>query len=342
MWKVPPEGARHSRTWMAWPWDGRVWNRVPGTNLHLCQQAIDKLVRAILNYEQVALLARECDAASLERRFKRSSNDRHHVEIVIAKYNDIWVRDTLPTFAANDQSLAAINWNFNGWGQRVRPYANYGDDVRICDTVAAFSGAKIIDSGIVAEGGAFAFDEGCLVLTTRSVLFDELRNADRKKADLEEAIARVTGRQRVCWLPGDRNEPITTGHVDSLIAFTGKGVALANWVSNEMSPEFDVCDYNIQSLQTWVKDEDYKLEVIRVPGSTYSDANYHCFSYVNFAQVNGAIIVPKYGMDNEDQYARSLIAESFNNELDVECIDATAFGLAGGGIHCVTQQQPLI
>ena len=65
MWKIPPETTRHSRTWMAWPWDGNIWNRIPGTSLKCCQSAFDRLVRTILNYENVSLLARDMDAAEL-------------------------------------------------------------------------------------------------------------------------------------------------------------------------------------------------------------------------------------------------------------------------------------
>jgi agmatine deiminase len=197
MWKIPPETARHSRTWLAWPWDGGIWNHIPGTSLRHSQDAFDRLVRAILNYENVSLLARDIDATELERRFKPSSSRRYQVEIVIANYNDIWVRDTLPTFAIDDPgSLVAVNWNFNGWGRRVRPYAAYGDDAQLCGKIAALTGAALVDSGITAEGGAFAFDEESLTIATRSVIIDRFRNPGCAKAELEEAIVKATGRQR--------------------------------------------------------------------------------------------------------------------------------------------------
>jgi agmatine deiminase len=341
MWKIPPETTRHSRTWIAWPWDGNIWNHIPGTSLKSSQDALDRLVRTILNYENVSLLARDIDAAELERRFKSSSGERYQVEIVIASYNDIWARDTLPTFAVCDRgSLVAVNWNFNGWGRRVRPYAAYGDDAQLCNKIAALTGAELVDSGITAEGGAFAFDEDCLTIATRSVMFDRFRNPGCTKAELEEAIVKATGRQRICWLPGDRNEPITSGHADSFIAFAGKRNVLVNWVSDEMSAEFDVCDYNLRVFQAWSDRENQKLDVIRLPASRYPGGHSHCSSYINFAHVNGGIIVPEYGDIDGDKCAQTIISEAFGGKLDVESVDVRAIASAGGGIHCVTQQQP--
>jgi agmatine deiminase len=210
--------------------------------------------------------------AELERRFKPSSGMRYQVEIVIANYNDIWVRDTLPTFAVGDSSnLVAVNWNFNGWGRRVRPYAAYGDDALLCSKIAALTDATLVDSGITAEGGAFAFDEDSLTIATKSVMFDKFRNPSSTKMELEEAIMRATGRQRLCWLPGDRHEPITSGHADSFITFAGKRSVLVNWVCDEMCAEFDVCDYNLRVFKAWSNREDQKVDIIRLPAATASE-----------------------------------------------------------------------
>lgn len=343
MWKIPPETTRHSRTWMSWPWDGDIWNHTPGTSLEPSQGAIDRLARVISNYENVALLVREPDALEVERRFKSYSDRRYRVEIVVANYNDIWVRDTLPTFAISEHgSLVAINWNFNGWGKRVRPYAAYGDDAQLCIKVAALTGAKLVDSGITAEGGAFAFDQGQLTVATRSVMFDRFRNPDSTKAEIEEAIVKATGRQSICWLPGDRNEPITCGHADSLIAFAGRQNALMNWVCDEMSAEFDVCDYNFRVFQDWSDREGQKVDLIRLPASRYPGGYNHCSSYINFVHVNGGIIVPEYGDLDGDECAQTIISEAFGGKLDVESVDVRAIAVAGGSIHCVTQQQPCL
>ncbi|MGH7224854.1 MAG: agmatine deiminase family protein [Gemmataceae bacterium] len=62
-------------------------------------------------------------------------------------------------------------------------------------------------------------------------------------------------------------------------------------------------------------------------------------SYVNFYIANGGIVMPKFGDEKADEAARQVVAEAFSGRRVVRLrIDAIAEG--GGGIHCITQQQP--
>ena len=63
-----------------------------------------------------------------------------------------------------------------------------------------------------------------------------------------------------------------------------------------------------------------------------------CRSYVNFYLANGAVIMPCYGV-REDRVAHDLFRRVFPERAVVPVsIDEIAAG--GGGIHCITQQQP--
>lgn len=265
-WRVPSERHPHARTWLAWPWNANIWDNIPGTSLRLAQEAMDQLIRCVANYEDVALLVRDCDAAALERRFAHVGDNRRSIELIITNFNDIWVRDTLPTFAiSTGGSLVAVDWNFNGWGRRARQFGPYGEDAQLCKKIASRIRAELMDSGVVAEGGAFVFDEREIVVVTKSVMFDPFRNPGRGKLDIEEAVMDATGRTRVCWLPGDRSEPVTTGHADSMVAFASSGAALINWVADETSAEYDICDYNSRVFKSWIIESGRELEIIKLP-----------------------------------------------------------------------------
>src|SRR5262245_57379961 len=121
MWKIHPEHTPHRQTWMAFPWDQRIW----GSDLGRAQETISRLAKTISCYERVCLLVPQNDERRLSARFKSSD-----IDVIAASYNDIWVRDTLPTFAVgSDKSLVAIDWHFNGWGKT--PNLDYGLDVEI-------------------------------------------------------------------------------------------------------------------------------------------------------------------------------------------------------------------
>ncbi len=248
----------------------------------------------------------------LEYRLKSGGEKQFKIEILSADYNDIWVRDTLPTFAISESNhLIAIDWKFNGWGRRSR---EYGKDTELSRKVAALAGARLVTSGVTAEGGAFVFDGDGLIVATKSVMFDKNRNRRSDKAALENMLLNASCCSSICWLPGDRNESITTGHADGILAFARKNIVLFHWVEDKTSAEYDVCDYNLRVFEEWAVEQRREYEIVRlaVPNHQYGDGC--CSSYVNFAHVNGAVIVPKLGegIDEADLRAREIIFVAFD------------------------------
>ena len=61
--------------------------------------------------------------------------------------------------------------------------------------------------------------------------------------------------------------------------------------------------------------------------------------YVNWYVCNGAVLIPRFGDPRSDEAARCLVAGLYQ---DREIVQLTINNLAegGGGIHCITQQQP--
>ena len=61
-------------------------------------------------------------------------------------------------------------------------------------------------------------------------------------------------------------------------------------------------------------------------------------SYVNFYLANGVVIMPMFD-DPMDDPAYKAIAAAFPNRRVIQ-LDASDVVYGGGGIHCITQQQP--
>jgi agmatine deiminase len=61
-------------------------------------------------------------------------------------------------------------------------------------------------------------------------------------------------------------------------------------------------------------------------------------SYVNFYLPNGGIVMPSFD-DPNDEGARAILADCFNGR-DILQIDVLDIVAGGGGIHCITQQEP--
>jgi hypothetical protein len=65
-----------------------------------------------------------------------------------------------------------------------------------------------------------------------------------------------------------------------------------------------------------------------------------CSCYVNSYLANGAVIVPGYGYDRDLAAVETYKRLYSNREIVQVRIDNIALG--GGGVHCITQQQPAV
>ncbi|MBN0581611.1 agmatine deiminase family protein, partial [Pseudomonas aeruginosa] len=73
-------------------------------------------------------------------------------------------------------------------------------------------------------------------------------------------------------------------------------------------------------------------------GEVAPEEGVFCASYTNFYIANGAIIMPAYGVAADDAAAATLARAFPAREVVPVRIDHLAHG--GGGVHCITQQQP--
>ena len=64
------------------------------------------------------------------------------------------------------------------------------------------------------------------------------------------------------------------------------------------------------------------------------------YSYVNHLVVNGGVIACGFG-DDHDEKARAILAEEYAGR-EVVTVEARPIFARGGGIHCITQQQPAL
>jgi agmatine deiminase len=88
--------------------------------------------------------------------------------------------------------------------------------------------------------------------------------------------------------------------------------------------------------------ENRRIEIVEIaqPATTRVDARGRplASSYVNFYLTNGGMVMPSFD-DRNDEPARKVLADCFPGR-DILQIDALDIVEGGGGIHCITQQEP--
>ncbi|MBV9542258.1 MAG: agmatine deiminase family protein, partial [Alphaproteobacteria bacterium] len=160
---------------------------------------------------------------------------------------------------------------------------------------------------------------------------------------VEERLALYTGARRVIWLGEGFSDEETDGHVDNIACFIAPGRVLVGVPSSKSHPDFEPVMEAIRRL-TELRDaggrrfEIVELEQPRNIGKG-SRGRPLQLSYINFYLPNGGLVMPAFD-DRNDEKARAVLADCFPGR-DILQIQATDIVEGGGGIHCITQQEPV-
>jgi agmatine deiminase len=265
------------------------------------------------------------------------------VEVLAAPLNDAWMRDIGPTFVlGEDGRLGAVDWVFNGWGGQE--WAAWEHDSRIGAVVAERAGVRRIGSEMVNEGGGLHVDGLGTVLLTETGQLDPGRNPGLSMADVEAELARTIGTRTCIWLPRgltrDYDEFGTRGHVDIVATFADPGLVLLHWQADPAHPDHEV-SVELERVLGAARDAQGRaLEVVRVPAPrTLDDGDgWVDWSYINHYVCNGGVVACTFE-DPQDEASLAVLAAAYPGRRVVG-VDARPLFERGGGIHCITQQQP--
>jgi agmatine deiminase len=153
----------------------------------------------------------------------------------------------------------------------------------------------------------------------------------------------MLGSTKVVWVPGDVTDTVTDGHVDGYLAVIRPGALLLEEVADPADPRYGLMAENRRALELATDARSRSFEFVGIaeaPRSvTPADAPGYCRSYVNFYLANGAVIVPRYGIAVDASVVATL-ARCYP-ERQIVPVALAALFRGGGGIHCITQQEPL-
>lgn len=342
-WRMPPEWAPHERTWMAWPSAGYTLGDTED-EADVARGTWAAVARAVAGFEPVVLVADPSASAVARAWVGRGGPTTHGIEVVEAPLDDAWMRDIGPTFVRGpDEALGAVDWVFNGWGGQS--WARWGHDARIGAFVADRAAVERVGSDLVNEGGGIHVDGLGTVLLTETVQLDPGRNPGLSRADVEDELARTIGATTCIWLPRgltrDYDEFGTRGHVDIVATFSSPGVVLLHWQGDPAHPDHEV-SVELEGLLGAARDaRGEPLEVVRVPApaTLEDDEGWVDWSYINHLVVNDGVVACTYE-DPQDAASLAVLEGAYAGRLVVG-VDARPLFDRGGGIHCITQQQPL-
>ena len=165
------------------------------------------------------------------------------------------------------------------------------------------------------------------------------------------------GCEKVLWIKDGIDPDETNGHIDDVACFVAPGEVACIWTEDKNHPFYEQAQAAYRFLSGATDARGRKLKVHKLcltkkpcllEGADTIDAvegtiprengEVSIASYMNFLIVNGAVILPQYGDENDALAARQ-VQEMFPDR-EVVPVQTREVAFGGGNIHCITQQQP--
>ncbi len=332
-WFMPDESELHKRTWMAFGANQQVWG---AKLLPEVQRNLALIARTIAAFEPVTMLVNQQDQATARKLVGNS------VELMVCPLDDLWIRDSGPVFVVTESGKkAGVDFNFNGWGKKQ----DFDRDAKVAGFVTKKVGAQRIPSQLILEGGGIEVDGHGTAIITESCVLNANRNPGVSKPACEDQLKQLLGLDKIIWLPGIKGKDITDGHTDFYARFANPGVVVAGFDPDPASYDHLVTKKHLEILRAATDAQGRKLEVavLEAPSKVRKKFENDEFAggYINFYVCNGAVIAPEFGDSKTDLAAKQTLQRLFPERKVVQLnIDGIAAG--GGGIHCTTQQEPMV
>jgi agmatine deiminase len=248
------------------------------------------------------------------------------------------MRDIGPTFVTDGTGgIAGIDWIFNGWGGL---HDEFGLDAEVAAEVLKIRKCSGFKAPIVLEGGAFSGDGAGTLLVTEECLLDPKRNPGKTKAEIEAVLADYLGVGTVIWLGRGYDGDETGGHVDEVAAFVKPGTVMIQVTDDPEDPNYLTQHDNLARLKSARDAGGNELEIVEIPQPVRRerDGRRLTLSYINFVFTNGGLIMPSFG-DANDGPAFRIFNGLFPDRKIIQLL-ADDLVIGGGGLHCITQQEP--
>ncbi|MFW5816385.1 MAG: agmatine deiminase family protein [Wenzhouxiangella sp.] len=322
--RLPAEWEEQSATLLAWPHPASDWSeRLPGI-----QQEYVQLVQAITRRQPVVLLVPPSHDNSEEARERLGALPGLHLAQM--PYDDTWCRDYGPITLVSAGERLALDFRFDGWGGKY-PAARDNRVNTLLARHALFSRLGFRQYLFELEGGAIESDGQGTLLVNWHCLHE--RHPHLSRPEIEYELRALLNAERVLGIdiepmPGDD----TDGHIDTLARFVS--VETIAWQQPPDSARSAVLKGQLEALE---RADGQAYALLELPNPDGVDPTLPA-NYVNFLFVNGACLVPAYGVA-ADVEARELLQAALPDR-EVESVPSAVMIEQYGGPHCASMHIP--
>lgn len=331
--RVPAEFEPQAAVWLQWP----------GQFEKTYEPAYAEITNVIVQYETLHILY-DSNAIRLDARqaITDAGGNPDHVNIIwrsIANEN-AWMRDNGPVYVVQDGQIRIQDWEFDAWGGAFGnfPYAN---DNAVPVQVGSVLGMPVDYVNIVHERGNLEFNGVDTLVLNWNVIGNPNRgNGYANKPAAEVDLKLWFGVSQVIWADGPISGDDTGGHIDGIARFIDANrVVVGNCTTNGHCQPGDSDDQVYDGVAADLAAAGF--EVIRMDFDaeiTYKGNKFDS-DYMNWGVGNGWVILVGFANPTTDNAAKAQLEAWFPGR-DVHVIEMLESWIAGGGVHCHTNDQP--
>ena len=338
--RFPAEWEPQSAILIAWPHAGTDW----ADRLAEVEETYIALVQAITRFQQAWICVADDDLQTYaEARLRSARVDMDRVRFVPFDYDDTWLRDSGPIVLREGGGFRVLDFRFTAWGGKFEA----GRDDRLVESLAAqglFGDANHQRIDFALEGGGIETDGAGTLLTTWQCLHE--RHPDASREALDARLRASLAQDRVLWLEhGHLEGDDTDAHIDTLARFA-PGDAIVFQACDDPGdshyPALQAMAAEIAALRT-ADGRPYRLFPLPWAAPVIDEGRRLAASYANFLIVNGAVLMPAYGITPgeklADERAAAVLADAFPGREIVQ-VPCRPLIWQNGSLHCITMQLP--
>ncbi len=329
----PAEWQKQKCIWLSWPHNEKEWGK---RKLEKIRDFYIKLISLILDFQGVNLIFKDEKLLLKTKLSKELEKKKYKLKKIIIPNNDIWIRDYGPFFMSPGPLL---DFQFNSYGGKFPPWDK---DNNVPKEIAKYYQCELESYPLIMEGGSLEFNGEDVIMTTEQCLLNKNRNPKLKKEEIECYLKSVFNIKEILWLKRGLEGDHTDGHIDDVARFVGKRTIVICSEKNKKDKNYKHLKESIEYLKNWKHPKlGYKLKIIELPMPSVGTRHgmYLPASYANFIFVNGGIIVPIFNSPNDKKAL--LIFKKLFPKRKIVGIDSTTLIEQGGGLHCMSKQEPI-
>jgi agmatine deiminase len=342
IFRLPAEWEPHQSTYIAWP---NLSEEVTARHI-LISWIFAEVIRVVSKFEPVRVICHQQSLTEiLPELFQSLGFSLDNIELMVAHHTYCWLRDGGPSAVLDGEGK--IKWML--WAREDLSPEETGHTANLPRKVADSSAHDLLSAHglddtlpFYLEGGAFDTDgQGTLIVTEQCLFAPRgLGRNGLSKQEYEKIFLRYLGIRKVIWLSGGLAHDATNGHVDNVARFVAPGVIAAAIEPDKSDDNYSILKENLERIKTETDAQGRKLEAVEIPmpAPVYTMDSRLPASYLNFYLANGLAAVPTYD-DAYDGKVLNLFGRLFPNR-EVIGVYSRQLILAGGSLHCLTQQEP--